>query len=457
MPSRGAWRHFDPMPPASASSAEPPSPSRKTAFGRRGKNIAGAALSLVALVYLTLSPSDGGGSGNFDSTRRASPGDNIGRSRKLDLKQVRDLTDEIEKKSSTPWLFVVPRPWLHDQLFQYASALGMWIENGGPLRSGLCIATKAHHEDGKEYADYLHEYIWTPLMPPCRPSLSNDDELDGPFGSSGSIVEGAQMGLAPYVPFDLNHPSYKNANTVLLQHVHLRSHKYFDKLPMKSLFEFRRDLRESARQIIDDARGGKENAVVVGIHVSFAASPGITKQAPEQFYELAMSYFMGKDGVIFVVTSDNMELAKSMPAVNRPNVNVVFAPDHQDPTSYYNSVEVIRDVATLAAADHVIASTGSTGWWGGYLGEGTVVAYQDVFAPALQNKDSSFRDTIIEDYFPPAWILVGDDFIATTGILNADRRRRAAVREEVKEAEARAKKQEELGEQHSTEESNRAR
>ena len=441
--------------PAAASSAEAPSPSRKTALGRRGKNIAGTALSLVALVYLTLSPSEGG-SGDLSarSASRASPGDSIGRSRKLDLKQVRDLTDEIEKKSSTPWLVVVPRPWLHDQLFQYASALGMWIENGGPLRSGLCIQTKAHHEDGKEYADYLHEYITTPLMPPCRASLSNE-EVDGPFGASGSIVhhtgEGAQIGLAPYVPFDLNHPSYKDANTILLQHVHLQSHKYFDKLPMKSLFEFRKDLREFARGIIDDARGGKENAVVVGIHVSFDASPGITKQAPEQFYELAMSYFMGKDGVVFVVTSDNMELAKSMPVFNRPNKNVVFAPDHQDATSYYNSVEVIRDVATLAAADHVITSTGSTGWWGGYLGEGTVVAYQDVFAPALQNKDSSFRDTIIEDYFPPSWILVGDDFIATTGILNADRRRRAAVREEVKEAKARAKEQEEQGEQQPAE------
>jgi len=59
-----------------------------------------------------------------------------------------------------------------------------------------------------------------------------------------------------------------------------------------------------------------------------------------------------------------------------------------------------QDMAIMAACDHVIISTGTFGWWGAWLANGTTVYYQN-----WPRWGTKLRQVFIrEDFFPPHWI-----------------------------------------------------
>ena len=58
------------------------------------------------------------------------------------------------------------------------------------------------------------------------------------------------------------------------------------------------------------------------------------------------------------------------------------------------------DLAILSLCNHTIVSTGSFGWWAGWLANGTVVYYSKwprPFSPLEYQVNKN-------DYFPPHWI-----------------------------------------------------
>ncbi len=104
-----------------------------------------------------------------------------------------------------------------------------------------------------------------------------------------------------------------------------------------------------------------------------------------------MEYYKHKyhDSItVFIVSSDDIKWCKKN--INFPDTHFV-----------HDSYEI--DMATLAACNHSIITTGTFSWWSGYLAGGEVIYYKDQFA-----KDSIMGVAVLEDRFPPAWIPMTD-------------------------------------------------
>jgi len=71
-------------------------------------------------------------------------------------------------------------------------------------------------------------------------------------------------------------------------------------------------------------------------------------------------------------------------------VNIAYAVDHT----------AGEDMAIMAACDHAIMSTGSFGWWGAWLANGTTIYYGG-WPKVGSTLEFMFNR---EDFFPPSWI-----------------------------------------------------
>ncbi|ELT91392.1 hypothetical protein CAPTEDRAFT_40726, partial [Capitella teleta] len=57
------------------------------------------------------------------------------------------------------------------------------------------------------------------------------------------------------------------------------------------------------------------------------------------------------------------------------------------------------DLAILSMSEHVIITTGSFGWWGAWLANGTTIYYSDW----PRNNSTLSKGFVKEDYFMPHW------------------------------------------------------
>jgi len=71
-------------------------------------------------------------------------------------------------------------------------------------------------------------------------------------------------------------------------------------------------------------------------------------------------------------------------------VNVTYTFDHTHG----------QDMATMSLCDHVIMSSGTFGWWGGWLAKGTTIYYRDW----PKNESALAKLFVKEDFYPPEWI-----------------------------------------------------
>ena len=105
------------------------------------------------------------------------------------------------------------------------------------------------------------------------------------------------------------------------------------------------------------------------------------------YIDKAMSYFKTRlNDPLFFVLSDDKRWCKS----NLNRTNTVISP--------FDNAYV--DLAMMTYCDHVIVTSGSFGWWGAWLSNGTVVYYKDYPRPNTW-LGNQFH---LQDYYPPSWI-----------------------------------------------------
>lgn len=102
----------------------------------------------------------------------------------------------------------------------------------------------------------------------------------------------------------------------------------------------------------------------------------------------AMTYFQKttRGSVLFVVISDDIKWCKN----NVKGENITYSPFH----------DIGCDVALMSSCDHVIITSGTFGWWGGWLSGGSVV----YFAGFPGKGSPVANETNNKDYYPPNWI-----------------------------------------------------
>lgn len=116
------------------------------------------------------------------------------------------------------------------------------------------------------------------------------------------------------------------------------------------------------------------------------------------YFKKAMDYFTKRyRRVQFITfsqdekwTKDNIHADKDQPK----SVHLTHATGHS----------VGQDLAIMSMCDHMIMSTGTFGWWGGWLAKGTTVYYSDW----PRNGSGLAQQFSREDFFPPSWIPMED-------------------------------------------------
>jgi len=161
------------------------------------------------------------------------------------------------------------------------------------------------------------------------------------------------------------------------------------------------------RQFVDDFMaasrppGWLANFVRVGVHVRRGdmltdekINFGYTTPG-SRYFAHAMRYFVDRfDRIQFIVVSSDIDWCRDNLAefamTLRHRVNITYFPPHSR----------AEDFAVLASCEHVIMSTGTYGWWAGWLVRGTTIYYAG-WPRNGSTLDSKFTR---EDYFPPTWI-----------------------------------------------------
>jgi galactoside 2-L-fucosyltransferase 1/2 len=113
--------------------------------------------------------------------------------------------------------------------------------------------------------------------------------------------------------------------------------------------------------------------------------------APESYISTAMKFYTKKfsNSVIFIICSNDRTWVREN--IIRWNFKYIFVSNNKDP---------MVDLAILSMCDHSIITSGTFGWWGGWLAGGMVVYYKGFPAP---NTSLSTR-IHHSDYYPPNWI-----------------------------------------------------
>ena len=152
---------------------------------------------------------------------------------------------------------------------------------------------------------------------------------------------------------------------------YLQSWKYFGDYfeDIREEFKFTAGIEANATQKIKEIRASSNKQTVVGIHIrrgditSSANSKLGYQTTPVDYIHKAMHFMTTKyQDIVFVVCSDDKDYARK--ATTLRNSTVVYMQGSE-----------IEDFAILAHSDHVITTTGTFGWWAGFLSRGTVIYY----------------------------------------------------------------------------------
>lgn len=167
---------------------------------------------------------------------------------------------------------------------------------------------------------------------------------------------------------------------------YLQSWKYFKNVEelVRKLFTIQQQYKQNAEDFIRNKSIPGYKSVCIHIR----RGDFLTKRYPVagvDYIQSAMKVFTSKyQNVQFIVVSDDMKWC-------RKNIhNVIYSPFWKD----------IDDMALLTLCDHVIVTSGTFGWWGAWLANGTTVYFSGF---PKQNSDLA-RNFSFSDYYPEGWI-----------------------------------------------------
>jgi len=172
---------------------------------------------------------------------------------------------------------------------------------------------------------------------------------------------------------------------------------------LRQHFVFLPEIRQFVDDFIAASRppGWLANFVRVGVHVR--RGDVVTKEKINfgyttpgaRYFAHAIRYFVDRfDRVQFIVVSNDIDWCRNNLAefamTLRHRVNITYLSQHSR----------AKDFAVVASCEHVIMSTGTYGWWAGWLVRGTTIYYADW----PRNGSTLYSMFTREDYFPPTWI-----------------------------------------------------
>ena len=180
---------------------------------------------------------------------------------------------------------------------------------------------------------------------------------------------------------------------------------------LRRLLRWRPGVTAAAQRFLANHRPAGWNSTAsyarVGIHVRVGDLLDHRKLAfgytvpGRGYFRRAMEFFLRRYGknatrVQFVVTSDDVGWARTRLRLEQ----LVVGYEHSAELVYSSSADAGFDLALLSACDGVIMSTGTYGWWAGWLADGVTVYYRR-WPRRGSPLDAAFNR---RDFFTPRWI-----------------------------------------------------
>ena len=229
-----------------------------------------------------------------------------------------------------------------------------------------------------------------------------------------------EKGFAVYTPLDLDRKDkagegYSTRPGAMVGR-YLQSFKYFEPIKdqLREVLQFSSNLAENTESYRHEILQRMYRDVIppsfslVGIAIRRGDILGLdsVELPPDKYFELAMSKLEeahgNPDNVIFVVVASEEESrwVQSQSSFASRGERVVFAWPHTANDAGGGGGDAL-DFALLASCHHIITTTGSFGWWAGWISGGTVVYYRDQFNMTNVYHE---RHTVLDDYWPEDWV-----------------------------------------------------
>ena len=282
----------------------------------------------------------------------------------------KELRSATVSFSPSKWNLIIklfPETGLANRLFMYPSALGIALENNRTLE------------------------VYPPI-PEMQTSLS----ISSPWISSFKEDQYPELKYKKcccYYP-ESQHLEKKN----LSLSGYLASWKYFHKYRdiIVREFQFNQSIREHTNNFLSQIKSSNSSTMLIGVHirrgdflVQAHVDMGYTV-ATEDYVKKAVQYFQDKFNCIFVIATNDRTWAESVFS-NLVNIEYVF--------TGIDSPYI--DISIISSCDHVITTTGTFGWWIGYLSKGTVLYYKKFPKEGSWLKTTQFCN--MRSYFFPQW------------------------------------------------------
>ena len=181
---------------------------------------------------------------------------------------------------------------------------------------------------------------------------------------------------------------------------------------LRHQLRWRPEVTTAVRRFLVDHRPPGWNSTVnyarVGVHIRVGDLVDRRKLAfgytvpGRSYFQRAIAFFVrhyGKNGtnvVQFVVTTDDLDWTQTHLRLDQ----IVTRYGLSATLVYSTSIDAGFDLALLSACDDIIMSTGTYGWWAGWLAAGKTVYYRR-WPRRGSPLDAAFRR---RDFFPPRWI-----------------------------------------------------
>ncbi|OWF52374.1 galactoside 2-alpha-L-fucosyltransferase 2-like [Mizuhopecten yessoensis] len=237
-------------------------------------------------------------------------------------------------------------------------------------------------------------------------ALNNGDYIYGPFEGipkpkqpKSRYCRGGQRSFNEVKPRFYKRFNIQKTDKYVKLNGYLQSWKYFANSfdDLKQQFTWRKSIREAVVNIIQRLvktsypKDDFNSVTTVGIHIRRGDYVHEHRpMADKPYIESAKQYFLSRyPKVLFIVTTNPESEARTWCTTNVINGTgkTVFSGAKND--RYV-------DMALLSMTNHVIISTGTYGWWAGFLSNGTVIHYD--WIPKNHYKFNR------EDYILPYWI-----------------------------------------------------
>lgn len=279
---------------------------------------------------------------------------------------------------------------LGNQLFQYASVLGIYEERQrhNPYQDEVVFCIDRKHPFT------LLEQIFQGPFPPCPENMPLLRHLD-------------ERGYGIYTKFDETQycsSSSSQGSCAFTFGPYLQSYKYLQLSgkSIRSALTFASHLRDGvvakARSMVHRVRTNPTTAIV-GIHVrrGDVLEVDYLRVASVAYLRKAMQHYETefRSNVRFILLSDDRTWCQSQTDLFAGHEFDVVLATHD------NDNDPVLDLAILSHCDHMILTVGTFGWWGAWLGMAENVVYnQDAIVLDHATNRGQIR---LDDYYPPMW------------------------------------------------------